>query len=198
MRKYEDLKRLYSDYITLDQFYKILHVAKRSARYLLENGIVPATDTGKKTWRWKIHIDDVTTYLRQRDKSGSMIPPGAVSSKNRGNVNYATGKRLSFAQLITPGKEHEVSEYFKQAFADCADILTTADIAEMTGLHKTSLLKMLQAGHIKSLDSNRNYLVPKLYLLEFVVTRRFLEIRSSSERFAKLMDGFEKWKANNG
>lgn len=191
MRKYEALKTQYPEYISLDQLHRICRIAKRSARYLVENGIIPATDTGNKTWRWKIAIDDVIDYLRRRDKLGSMIPTGAVNSKE--NKNYATGNRHSFAQLVTPGREQMVVDYFAHLCTEYDDVLTVSDIVEITGLHKNSLQKFLSAGHIKSITDSPRYIIPKRYFLEFVGTKRFLEIRTSSEQFNKLLEDFKTW-----
>ena len=47
---------------SIDQLYKICKIAKRSALYLIQHGIIPVTDTGKQTLRYKIALDDVITY----------------------------------------------------------------------------------------------------------------------------------------
>jgi hypothetical protein len=193
MDKYEILKKQYPETISLDQLHRICRIAKRSARCLVENGIIPATDTGRTTWRWRIALDDAIDYLRRRDQHGSMIPQGAVNNKK--NKNYATGKRDSFAQLVKPGQEHEVAAYFTRLCAEYGDVLTAVDIAEIFGLQKNSVLRLLNAGHIKSIANSPQYIVPKSYLLEFVATRRFMEIRTSSERFNELLEGFEEWLA---
>ena len=121
MKKYEKLKTKYPSYISLEQLCTICHIAKRTARYLVTNGIIPSIDTGRKTWRYKILIDDVITYLRQREQKGSMVPKGAVNSRK------TSRRKRSFSQEIAPGDEHEVVEYFTCIYADYPDVLTTAD-----------------------------------------------------------------------
>ena len=59
--------------------YRICKIAKRTALYLIQHNIVPVIDTGKKTWRYQVAIDDIITYIRRREQVGSMIPPGAVT-----------------------------------------------------------------------------------------------------------------------
>ena len=78
--KYESLREQYPEYISLDQLHKVCGVAKRSAQYLVEHGIIPAIDTGKKTWKYRIAIDDVIAYLIKLEEVGSMIPRGTVTS----------------------------------------------------------------------------------------------------------------------
>ena len=194
MNDYTVLKNKYPDFLSLDELSRVCRIAKRTARYLIEHEIIPAIDTGKQTWRHQIKIDDVITYLEQRDEVGSMIPPGAVSSRQKNRVSSQYGNRKSFSELVTQGYENEVAEYFNFIYADCQDILTTNDIADMTGLYRGTILKLAQSGHIKSLETKPKYLIPKQYLLEFVVTRRFLEAKTNSELFKKILGGFEIWK----
>jgi len=193
-KQYGQLKRQYPEYVSLDQLYKICQIAKKSARYLVEHGIIPAIDTGQKTWRYKIAIDDVITYLRRRDQVGSMIPPGVVSSRPQ-RKERKISNRKSFSQIVTLGQESEIAEYFSHIYADYDDVLTTRDVAEMIGLPKNTVANLLQNGHIKSFVSKPKYLVLKTCLLEFVGTRRYLEARTESEQFFKILGGFEIWKA---
>ena len=193
MDKYNALRNKYPDFLYLDEVSKICKIAKRSARYLVEHGIIPAIDTGRKTWRYQIKIDDVIAYLEHREKYGSMIPIGAVTSRYKNRKKAPTGNRKSFSQIITQGREHEIAEYFNFIYADCKDILTTNDIAEMTGLDRGTIMKLAKSGQIKSIASTPKYLIPKQYLLEFVVTRRFIEAKTNSELFKKILGGFEIW-----
>ena len=149
--------------------------------------IIPSLDTGNKTWRYKISIDDVIAYLRQRDKSGSMIPVGEASS-------CTTKRRRSFSQVVAPGQEKEVVKYFARVYADYPDVLSTQDMATMTGLHKKSFMRIIAAGHIKILTSSPRYIIPKVYFWEFIGSHRFIDAWSNSEDFIKVPEGFEKWK----
>ena len=193
MEKYTALKSKYPAYICLDEFSRVCRIAKRSARYLIENGIVPAIDTGKKTWRYQIAIDDVIAYLTKREQFGSMIPPGAVTSRYR-EREAKMNNRKSFSELVTKGQEQELAKYFSFIYKSYDEVLTTADIVEMTGLDKSTVQKLLRGGHIKWLERRPTYIVPKQYFLDFVVTRRFLEAKSNSETFKKILGGFEIWK----
>ena len=195
-KKYKTLLNRYPNYISLDELYKICKISKKSARYLVEHGIVPAIDTGKKTWRYKIDINNVITYLRKRVKIGNMIPPGAVTNrqKNKSHESDTFFGRKSYAQMVIPGREHEMAEYFNYIYCDCDEVLTTSKIADMTGLCRRTILQLAKNGKIKSIEQSPKYLIPKKYLIEFVVTRRFIEANSKSSLFNKLLGGFEIWK----
>jgi len=193
MKNYNALRKKYPEFISLDQLYRICNISKKSARYLIQHHIIPSIDTGHKTWRYKIAIEDVITYLKQRDKVGSMIPPGAASSKSP-HAGRKHHNRKSFSEILPPGQESLITEYFAFIYADCDEILTAMDIVEMTGLPKSTVLDLLKQRHIKSLESRPRYIVPKVFLLEFVASRRFVEARTQSETFIKILGGFEIWK----
>lgn len=47
-KKYDAIRRAYPETISKDQFYRIAHISKATALHLLQNGLVPCKDTGKK------------------------------------------------------------------------------------------------------------------------------------------------------
>jgi len=181
--KYESLREQYPPYISLDQLHRICGIAKRSAKYLIEHEIIPAQDTGRQTWRYKIALDDVIIYLRRREQVGSMIPCEVVTSRKNQARKIST--RKCFAQMVVPGQESEIADYFTFIYASYDEILTTLDVVEMTGLEKSTVLKLLKAGAIQSIMTHPKYLIPKPYLLEFVITPRFINYRTNSEQFKK-------------
>ena len=185
--KYDELREQYPEYVSLDQVHRICKIAKRSATYLVVNGIIPAVDTGQKTWRYKIALEDVINYLIQREQVGSMIPRGATSSRK--------GKRKSFSQTVELERGSDIAEYFRSIYAEYEDVLTVADIVKMTGLEKSTILKLLKRGVIKSIMTHPKYIIPKQYLLEFVATPRFIKYQTNSEHFLKILGDFEQWKS---
>lgn len=45
---YSILLEQYPEVVSKDQMYKICHISKRKATWLLENGVIPCQDSGKK------------------------------------------------------------------------------------------------------------------------------------------------------
>ena len=63
------------DIITKDQLYRICHISKSTARYLLQSGKIPCYYTGKQTRCYKIKKEDVIAYLEDRKVfPGSLLP----------------------------------------------------------------------------------------------------------------------------
>lgn len=78
--QYQDILEQYPIYMTKDQMYRICHISKKTCLFLLESGLVPCLDSGKKTRRFKIKTTDVIHYLEDRDihpgySNSGCIPP---------------------------------------------------------------------------------------------------------------------------
>ena len=191
--KYDSLREHYPEYISLEQARAICKIAKPSVLYLIKAGIIPAIDTGKITWRYKIALEDVITYLRRREQVGSMIPHGTATAGRKSKSAKAT-YRKKFSYLLNPELDADKAEYFKYIFADCDDVFTTSSFADLTGIHISTVLKLLRTGDIKYIADSPQYLIPKQYLLDFVVSNRFIEINADTEHYRNLLGGFEIWK----
>lgn len=80
----------YPDSMTKDQFYRIAHISKRHAKYLLDSGLVPCHDSGKKT-------RDVVTFLCDReDNPDKYKAPKGLYIGNSGKAK----RRRSTTEII--------------------------------------------------------------------------------------------------
>lgn len=186
--KYDALRERYPEFVSKDQVHVICKMSKRSVTYLLEHSIIPFTDNGKKTHRYQIALEDIIAYMKMRENIGSMIPRGAVNSREK-------RRRSSFSKSILPGQEEELKQYFQHIYTEFSDMLSSYDLVEMTGLSRKTILELLKRGAIKSLFINNKYFIPKNYMLDFVVSPQFTNIKSNSPGFIQILGGFEKWKA---
>ena len=64
---YDYLRNEYPETVSMDQLYRICHISKRKAKWLLENGIIPCQDSGRQTRRFQIRLEDIITFLERRD-----------------------------------------------------------------------------------------------------------------------------------
>ena len=49
--------------ISLEQLYKMLHVSKRKAVWMLQNGVIPCRVRNTSTHKYAIRIEDVEIYM---------------------------------------------------------------------------------------------------------------------------------------
>ena len=188
--KYDELRARYPKYVSKDQMYRICHIAKRTAKYLLDNGIIPCTDTGKRTRRYKVALEDIITYLKQREKLGSMVPCGAVNSR----LAKQTLRKESFSDIVSEPDTGELRRYFEYIYEDFPDVVNTYDLSEMTGLCRSTLQRYLKSGVIQHIIVDGRQIIPKQYVLEFVTNIQYISIWSNSNDFKRILEGFMIWK----
>lgn len=61
------------DEITKEQLYKLLHVSKRKAKWMLDEGIIPCVNRGTKTHTYLIRMEDVQIYNLRFDSNNNLV-----------------------------------------------------------------------------------------------------------------------------
>lgn len=82
--KYRYLLNQYPETVQKEQFRIICHISKRTARYLLQSGLVPCVQSGKKTRNYTIKMKDIVRYLERREihPEKYKLPPGSYTVWN--------------------------------------------------------------------------------------------------------------------
>ena len=156
MSQYNDLKRQYPPTINADQFRQICHISKRKAKWLLENGIVPCKDSGKKTRRFTINIDDVIAYLQAReDDPDSVIAP-------RGQFTSGPQRRI----LILAEK---LEEHLQKCWEQEPEALTIPQIHQITGYSERLIRKWIRSGNLSAMGRAPYCVITKTTLIRFFV-----------------------------
>lgn len=70
------------DEITKEQLYKLLHVSKRKAKWMLDEGIIPCVNRGTKTHTYLIRMEDVQIYLERSDVERRKEIPTGTSTQS--------------------------------------------------------------------------------------------------------------------
>lgn len=168
MNQYEYLKEQYPETISLNQLYQICRISKRSASYLLQNKIIPCIEnSANKTWRYCVALDDVITYLQQRDNAGSMIPRGATTSKRKRRSLDQSSNLNEYRANLEP--------YYTKINNDCPDtLLTVADISLLTGLSRVTIRSFIRDECLRAILEGNVYYIPKPWFLEYIQSSHFL------------------------
>ena len=122
---YSALLLEYPAVISKDQLYRICHISKRKATWLLENGIIPCRDSGKKTRRFQIYTADVVNYLITNDKN---------REKKKSPLT-----RLTHAEL----KRHLCLRWNSEP-----DALTITQISKITGYNMQTVGQWISKGKL--------------------------------------------------
>ena len=138
---YQQILDEYPEYITKEQLYQICHISKKSAQNLLESGEIPCIDSGRKTHRFLIATTDVVDYLHRRDNAPR------------------------------PAVDETAVEKIHAALALYPDVLSVAQVSELTGRRSSTVTKRCRLNYIENIYAGGKNHIPKASLADFLVSR---------------------------
>ena len=174
------------DVITKDQLYRICHISKSTALYLLQSGKIPCEYTGRKTRCYKIKKEDVIAYLENR----KVFPESYSAPAGWYKGDYTVQMEEQVPQIVL---EH-LRLYYTELLSGYPDVLTTQTVSKITGYGKTAINNWCNQGHIKSFRKNNVNHIPKVYLVEFFCSTYFRTITRKSPWHIRTLQGFSSWR----
>ena len=180
---YQYLREQYPEIITKDQLYRICRISKRKALWLLENGVIPCEDSGKKTRRFRIKLEDVINFLARRDTGelDAILPQGIFSSGSH-----------PVCQPRTYLDSEELCTFILAEWEGQPDVLTVREAAELCGYSIHAVSSWVRKGSVASIAYHGANLVSKDSLARWLASREGQGIGHLSEMHQGLMDGFQR------
>lgn len=174
--KYRYLLNQYPETVQKEQFRIICHISKRTARYLLQSGLVPCVQSGKKTRNYTIKMKDIVRYLERREihPEKYKLPPGSYSG------TYAVKPLLP--ESVTT---EELRKYYIESFRDIPDIVSTREAAELTGATASTVAKWIRTKKLKALSHGPAFIIPKVNLIDFMASDAYLNKRLKSQKIPR-------------
>ncbi len=181
---YSFLRDQYSEVITMDQFYRICHISKRKAQWLLENGVIPCEDSGKKTRRFKIKLDDVIEFLELRDAGvlDDVMPVGIFSSAEYGYPPKQPRTQLDKGAL---------QAFLLDCWVDAPDMLTVPQTVALCGYSVTTLERWFQKELLAGIRYRGMILLSKESLAEWLASNAGQSIQRQSIVHRELLEEFQ-------
>ena len=169
---YQYLREQYSEIITKDQLYRICRISKRKALWLLENGVIPCEDSGKKTRRFRIRLEDVIDFLERRDAGDLdvILPQGIFSSGSH-----------PVCQPRTYLDSEELCAFILAEWDDQLDMLTVGEAAELCGYSVHTVGGWVRKGSVASIAYHGAFLVSKESLAGWLASKEGQGIGHMSE-----------------
>ena len=188
--EYDSIIERFPVSMSKDDFYKVAHISKKTAEYLLKTGAVPCEYSGKNTRCFTIRTQDVLYYLSQREMEPERytVPSEWYREGNRGKTPIPTlaDKLSELADTSGPEFRH----FIETRFATYDDLLSVREVAEVTGYCINHINTLCHRGTITAFLIRRKYYIPKVTLIDYlakpVVYRRY----SKAETAPKLAREF--------
>ena len=183
----KELKRLYPKTMSKDQFYKVAHISKATALFLLQNGRVPCSDTGKKTRRYTIKTDDVIAYLKDRE-----IHPDFYKAKSgwySGTAGKQKPREETIAPQLSPENQKLLVQYLSRLMKPLDDLITVKELAEFTGYNTTTVINWCNK-NLKHFNIAGRFLIPKISATEYLASPLLCSLPQKSKRHKELLKDF--------
>ena len=180
-----DYTYLYEEYpevISADQLYRICHISKRKAKWLLEHGYIPCKDSGKKTRRYKIRLDDAIDYLHTLESAPDLVatPVGAFNVKR---------KQLNPVAQIC---QKEFQQFLYDIWANEADILQISDVQALLGYSAGTIRQWMLRKELRSTRlPNGTQITSKKWLVEFTAKYTIRNPNRLSAAHRKIVEAYK-------
>lgn len=174
--------------ISLEQLRKMLHISKRKAAWMLQNGIIPCRMRNTKTHRYAVKMEDVEAYLRKSGKERRReIPVGQFNAKP--TKQTVSMNRVPLDTVTLTGYYISLEGDAKDAFRDFVatrllyinDALTVSQAAKAIGYSKNMVLDHIVKKHLEAVNISGRYIIAKPWLVEFLISDQAFAIISKSK-----------------
>lgn len=170
--------------ISLEQLYKMLHISKRKAAWMLQNGIIPCETRNTKTHRYVIDIANVEAYLQKSSyERRKEIPVGIFNAKpTKQTVVINNNRPMDTVDIgecfVTIADECRGAfrEHVERRLRYFPDALTADKAAEIIGYAPHTVLSYIRQKRIFAVQISGKYILPKTALVEFIISDAAFEI----------------------
>ena len=175
--------------ISLEQLYKMLHISKRKAAWMLQNGIIPCEIRNTPTHKYFIRKEDVLAYMEKsaREKRKE-IPVGIFNSKKTNNPRRTEspdsdcGGYFDDTHYKLRGKARaRFKKMLEDLLSAVPDTLTVDEVVELTGYHRRTILRYVQRKYIDAVNIMGKYYISKQSIVNYFATDKAFKNTQKSE-----------------
>ena len=163
--------------ISLERLYKMLHISKRKAAWMLNNDIIPCRIRPTATHRYIIRLEDVEIYLqKQRKARREEIPVGIFNAKPRKREVLLNRQPVDIVTIadcyITLADECKDAfrSHVEKRLKYVADAFFIDEAAEIIGYSRGMVLSHIQQKHIDAVRISGKYIISKAAIVDFLVS----------------------------
>ena len=192
---YSQIRESFPPNISLEQMRCICHISKKTARFLVQSGLVPSIDTGKKTRRYTIKTADVIRYLQEREAYPEKYRPYTGYYADPWNKDPYPRKVTTLRDRLDLGTQKKLLRYegfLKKKLEPYPDVLTVREVSEFTGFHHNTVANWCTKGHLQHFQVGKGYVIPKIYLVSFLLSSYLLDCHRPAEKMVSLCNEYNR------
>ena len=186
--------------ISFEQIYKMLHISKRKAAWMLQNGIIPCEIRNSLTHKYSIRKEDVLAYMEKSEREKRKeIPVGIFNAQKTNNPRRTEspdsdcGGYFDDTNDKLRGKERaRFKEMLEDLLSAVPDTLTVDEVAELTGYHRRTVLRYVQRKYIYAVAIMGKFYISKKSLISYLATDKAFKNTQKSEWHDGVIEEFLK------
>ena len=175
--------------ISLEQLYKMLHISKRKAAWMLQNGIIPCEIRNTPTHKYTIRKEDVLAYMAKSEREKRKeIPVGIFNAKKTNNPRRTEspgsdcGGYFDDTHYKLRGKERaRFKEMLEELLSAVPDTLTVDEVVALTGYSRTTILRYVRKKYIYAVNIMGKYYISKHSIINYLATDKAFKNTQKSE-----------------
>jgi hypothetical protein len=177
--------------LSLEQLRQRLHISKRKAAWMLNNGVIPCRIVNTPTHlRYYVSEEDLDKYLfKPQAERSREIPVGVFSSRKEKSLPLEKGGRDSNVNIELTSNERamfiHLLEKRMEIYPDAMDINR---VAKITGYSRTTILRRVQNGDMFAVMMNDEYVLSKAGVIEFFASNKAFRIYNKSKWHEKAVE----------
>ena len=190
--------------ISLEQLYKMLHVSKRKASWMLNNGIIPCEIRNTPTHKYSVRKEVVLAYMAKSDHEKRKIPVGIFNAKKTNNPRRTESQGSDCGGYFDDthhklrGKERaRFKEMLENLLSAVPDTLTVDEVAELTGYHRRTILRYVQRKYIYGVNMMGKYYISKQSIINYLATDKAFKNTQKSEWHIEIVHSFVEKECTN-
>lgn len=161
----ERILRDYPETISKEQFYRLCQISKNRARMLLVNGVVPCRINKRATHKYMIATADVIAYLESLPR---------IRRKRGGTATMPRQARGVTLTQVPPDLAEQLRALYDELLEPFPDVMDPRQISDAIGYADTTIIKWCGEGKIRCFTIRNVSMVPKPWLIDFLLTPAFL------------------------
>ncbi len=180
--------------LSLEQLRQRLHISKRKAAWMLNNGVIPCRIVNTPTHlRYYVSEEDLRAYMKQSvTESKKEFTRGQFSYRNKNGpeTNEVSGDETSVYSYLSKKERNRFERMLEKRLAIYPDVMDIKRIVSIIGYTDRTIRWHIGKGRIFAIIQDRKYLVSKYSLIKFLASDKGFAMQPKSEWHEKAIKWF--------
>lgn len=137
-------------------------------------------------------MDDVIVYMIDREKHPKAYRAPENWYKKRSNKKVSRASYQSIHLKLSSKDKKEFQKYIEKKLEAYDDLMKVSEVVEVIGYSDTSIHRWCRDKKLKAFYVSNKFLIPKISLVDFLLSEYSFDIKRKSEKHIFLIRAFQR------